>query len=303
MMLIVAAIGLVAKGPAAAEADLAADAGQSLSLLPFISDISRMQLVGQVAGSGTSSQVVVRGNYAYIDEGRQLVVLDITNPAAPTVVGKSPPLEVGFTNLTVAGNIASVSYTHLDVYKRQFYSNALAYAPLYVAGRLTGAFDSRADILPLESVAMGTVRTPQPAAVLLNRSVSLAMGVGTVALLYFIGRVLFDRPDVGLLAALLLAVAPNPTYHSRIVTTDAMVTFFILLTMLMAALIWRQGRTRHYVLAGLAVGLAAGTKYNGAMVALIAVSYTHLAAGAHRRSSWRRRWPSFGAGQGWPPAT
>ena len=80
MMLIVAAIGLVAKGPAAAEADLAADAGQSLSLLPFISDISRMQLVGQVAGSGTSSQVVVRGNYAYIDEGRQLVVLDITNP-------------------------------------------------------------------------------------------------------------------------------------------------------------------------------------------------------------------------------
>lgn len=173
-----------------------------------------------------------------------------------------------------------------------FYSNALAYAPLYVAGRLTGAFDSRADILPLESVAMGTVRTPQPAAVLLNRSVSLAMGVGTVALLYFIGRVLFDRPDVGLLAALLLAVAPNPTYHSRIVTTDAMVTFFILLAMLMAALIWRQGRTRHYVLAGLAVGLAAGTKYNGAMVALI-VPLAHFL-----RAGWRgwRDGRLYGAG-------
>lgn len=160
-----------------------------------------------------------------------------------------------------------------------FYTNALAYTPLYLGGRLTGAFDDRADILPLQSVAMGTTRAPQPAAVLLNRSISLAMGVGTVALLYFIGCALFNRPDVGLLAALLLAVAPNPTYHSRIVTTDAMVTFFIMLTMLMAALIFRQGRTRHYLLAGLAVGLAAGTKYNGAMVALVVPLAHFLRAG------------------------
>ena len=113
MMLIVAAIGLVAKGPAAAEADLAADAGQSLSLLPFISDISRMQLVGQVAGSGTSSQVVVRGNYAYIDEGRQLVVLDITNPAAPTVVGKSPPLSIRRRRHSELGIVGSISARRL----------------------------------------------------------------------------------------------------------------------------------------------------------------------------------------------
>ena len=116
-----------------------------------------------------------------------------------------------------------------------FYGNALAYTPLYLAGRLTGAFDDRADILPLESVAMGTVRAPQPAAVLLNRGLSLLMGVGTVALLYFIGIALTNRPAVGLIAALLLAVAPNHTFHSRIVTTDATVTFIIMLTMLMAA--------------------------------------------------------------------
>jgi len=165
-----------------------------------------------------------------------------------------------------------------------FYSNALVYAPFYLGGRLSGAFDDRSDILPLESVAMGTVRAPQPAAVLLNRLVSLVMGVGTVALLYFIGRALFDRPDVGLLAALLLAVAPNHTFHSRIVTTDAMVTFFIVLTMLMAALIFHQGRTRHYVLAGLAVGLAAGTKYNGAIIALVVPLAHFLRIG---RRGWR----------------
>lgn len=173
-----------------------------------------------------------------------------------------------------------------------FYTNALAYTPLYLGGRLSGAFDSRADILPLESVTMGTVRAPQPAAVLLNRGLSLVMGVGTVALLYFIGHILTDRPAVGLLAALLLAVAPNHVYHSRIVTTDAMVTFFIVLTLLMAALIFRQGRTRHYVLAGLAVGLAAGTKYNGAMVALV-VPLAHFL-----RAGWRgwRDWRLYAAG-------
>ena len=168
-----------------------------------------------------------------------------------------------------------------------FYSNALAYTPYYLGGRLTGAFDSRADILPLDSLAMGTVRAPQPTAVLFNRGLSLLMGLGTVALLYFIGLVLYDRPAVGLLAALMLAVAPNHTFHSRIVTTDATLTFFTVLTMLMAALILRQGRTRHYLLAGLAVGLAGGTKYNGAMVALVVPAAHFLRVGWPGWRDWR----------------
>lgn len=156
-----------------------------------------------------------------------------------------------------------------------FYTNALVYTPLYLSGRLTGAFDSRDDIVPLDSLAMGAVKTRQPAAVLLNRGLSLVVGLGTVVLLYATGRVLYDRASVGLVAALLLAVWPQHAYHSRVVTTDAMVTFFVVLAFLMAALIFRRGQTWHYVGAGLAVGLAAGTKYNGGMIAL-AVPLAHF---------------------------
>ena len=156
-----------------------------------------------------------------------------------------------------------------------FYANALAYTPLYLSGRLTGEFDARDDIVALDSLAMGAVKTRQPAAVLLNRGLSLLCGLGTVVLLYAIGRVLYDRASVGLVAALLLAVWSQHAYHSRIVTTDAMVTFFIVLAFFMAALIFRQGNTWHYVGAGLAVGLATGTKYNGGMIAL-AVPLAHF---------------------------
>jgi 4-amino-4-deoxy-L-arabinose transferase-like glycosyltransferase len=130
---------------------------------------------------------------------------------------------------------------------------------------------------------MGTTRAPQPAAVLLNRGVSLALGVGTVLLLYVIGRVLYGRPAVGLVAALLLAVSPNHVYHSRIITPNAMATFFVMLTFLGAALIFREGKTRHYALAGLALGLAAGTKYNAAMIAL-SIPLAHF---------FREGWPGW----------
>ncbi len=162
-----------------------------------------------------------------------------------------------------------------------FYTNALAYTPLYLSGRLTGAFDARDDIMKFDFLTMGAAKTPQPAAVVLNRSVSLVVGLGTIILLYAIGCALYDRATVGLLAALFLAVWPQHIYHSSIVTTDAMVTFFIVLTFFMAALIFRQGKTRYYVGAGLAVGLAAGTKYNGAMIALV-VPLAHFL-----RAGWR----------------
>ena len=162
-----------------------------------------------------------------------------------------------------------------------FYANAFAYTPLYLSGRLTGAFDSRDDIIELDSLAMGAVRSRQPAAVLLNRGVSLLVGVGTVVLLFAIGRVLDGRASAGLVAALLLAVWPQHAYHSRVVTTDAMLTFFIMLAFLMAALIFRRGQTWHYLGAGVAVGLAAGTKYNGAMIALT-VPLAHFL-----RAGWR----------------
>lgn len=149
-----------------------------------------------------------------------------------------------------------------------FYGNAAVYAPLYLKGWLSGEFRNPADILSLDFLAMGTAKAPQPEAILLNRGLSLAAGLGTVVLLYFIGHILYANSSIGLVAALLLAVSPNHVYQSRIVTPDAMTTFFVVLTFLTAALIFRHGKTLSYILAGASLGLAAGTKYNGATIAL-----------------------------------
>ena len=87
---------------------------------------------------GGSRGVAVQGNYAYVGEGRRLIIFDISNPDAPVVVGKTPRMPRRVSDVAVAGdyayvtngdgilrivNVANrsapVSYTHLDVYKRQ----------------------------------------------------------------------------------------------------------------------------------------------------------------------------------------
>jgi hypothetical protein len=49
-----------------------------------------VEFVGHIGG--TTNAVFVEGNYAYIGEGPRLTILDISNPAALTVVGKTMPL-------------------------------------------------------------------------------------------------------------------------------------------------------------------------------------------------------------------
>ncbi|WP_162292493.1 ArnT family glycosyltransferase [Candidatus Promineifilum breve] len=160
-----------------------------------------------------------------------------------------------------------------------FYLNALAHAPYYALGRALGVFAARTDILLPTSLVMGTNYAPMPTAVLLSRGVTVAAGVGAVLLVYLIGRRLTGRRAVGLTAALLLALSPTHVYHSRIVTPDAFVTFFALLTLLMAVHVFQGGRTWAYVAAGIAVGLTASAKYNGALVAVVVPAAHFLRVG------------------------
>lgn len=49
-----------------------------------------VELVGHIGGA--TAAVAVHGHYAYVGEGPQLTVLDVSDPNLPRVVGKSPPL-------------------------------------------------------------------------------------------------------------------------------------------------------------------------------------------------------------------
>ena len=80
--------------------------------------------------------------------------------------------------------------------------NALAYLPYYLAGKVLGPFQVRADLPEPQMLALGIGRIAMPSLVLMGRSVTLLFGVATVWLVYLLGRRLTpDLPTVGWLAA------------------------------------------------------------------------------------------------------
>jgi 4-amino-4-deoxy-L-arabinose transferase-like glycosyltransferase len=149
-----------------------------------------------------------------------------------------------------------------------YYINAIAYVPYYLIGKLLGIFTSRNDILAPISLIMGVVRAPMPSIVLLGRTITVIFGVGSVVLIYIIGKQLTGKAIVGMLAALMLAVAIPNVSLSRYITPDTFVVFFATASFLASVLIYKQGKTRYYVIAGICVGLTASTKYNGGLIVL-----------------------------------
>ena len=149
-----------------------------------------------------------------------------------------------------------------------FYVNSLAYIPYYLAGKLLGVLHDPNDIAAPLSLAMGVTRAQMPTTVLLGRSVTVIFGVGCVLLTFLIGTQLTSNTTVGLLAALMMAMSPTDVWNNRLVTPDTFVTFFALSSFLTSVLVFQQGRTWHYIAAGICVGLTASSKYNGGLIAL-----------------------------------
>lgn len=149
-----------------------------------------------------------------------------------------------------------------------FYLNFLAYIPYYLFGKLLGIFQTPDSILAPVKVVMGGTYAPMPTVVLLGRFLSVGFGIGSVLLAYLIGKRLTARAWVGLLAALLVAVSPTTVWHSRWITPDTMAAFFTLASVYASLLVYQEGRTRHYVIAAVCIGLAASSKYNAVLTVL-----------------------------------
>jgi len=132
---------------------------------------------------------------------------------------------------------------------------------VFLAGAMRGAWHSLAQVGPSDFYVHG-------------RTVTALIGTATVGLLFAAAR----RWGVttALLAAALLAVAPNHTRESHFVLTDVPTAFFSTLALLMSLRALEQPATRAFALAGLSVGLAASCKYNGSMAVVLPV----IAAGA-----------------------
>ncbi|MGH3510472.1 MAG: ArnT family glycosyltransferase [Nocardioidaceae bacterium] len=107
-----------------------------------------------------------------------------------------------------------------------------------------------------------------------GRYVAAAFGVGMIALMYPLGRVLFNA-RVGALAAVLLAVMPYRVIVSRQIILDGPMTFFATAALTCLAIAARRRNGRWLLAAGACIGLGALCKEPGIIV--LASAFTFLA--------------------------
>jgi 4-amino-4-deoxy-L-arabinose transferase-like glycosyltransferase len=126
----------------------------------------------------------------------------------------------------------------------------------FIFGAMSGQWHALKDVSALDFYAWGRV-------------VTAFLGTATVALVYFAGLRWGTR--YALLAAGLMAVMPLHVRESHFVLTDVPMTFFVTLTLVLSLRASERAKLGGFVLAGAAAGLAAGTKYNGAIALVLPV--------------------------------
>lgn len=99
------------------------------------------------------------------------------------------------------------------------------------------------------------------------RIVAAAMGIAAVWVVYWSAKRLWGTAEA-LLAALVLCIAPLHVQHSHFSTVDVPSTVFVAACLGYAGLVLTRGSWRDYLLCGVMVGLAAGTKYNAGLIVL-----------------------------------
>jgi len=114
---------------------------------------------------------------------------------------------------------------------------------------------------------------------LVARVVVAVIGAVGAIVVYMVGRVLIDR-RAGLVAASLMAVSFLPVHWSHFATNDVAAMVAGTVSLLGSVLVLRNHHLGGYVLAGVSLGLASGTKYTAGIVILplLAAAFCHWRA-------------------------
>ena len=129
----------------------------------------------------------------------------------------------------------------------------------------------------------GAFAADPTAAFALARGASAFLGALAVPLTAIAGARLFEDRRVGVVAGALLAVAFLPVHYSHFALNDAPTLAPLALCLVGVAGIYRTGRTREYVLAGVALGVAIATKYTAGIVLVTVVAAAFASPIAHAR--------------------
>ncbi|WP_157436043.1 ArnT family glycosyltransferase [Actinospica robiniae] len=120
---------------------------------------------------------------------------------------------------------------------------------------------------------MGINQTSDPDMVLFLRLITVALSVGLCLLVYGLVRHITGRRWVAVGCGLLGATSPLLITNGVFITPDTYSAFFSTATLAGALAVVRRGKRLDYVLAGLAVGLAWGSKYDIVCSVPVIVAY------------------------------
>jgi 4-amino-4-deoxy-L-arabinose transferase-like glycosyltransferase len=140
------------------------------------------------------------------------------------------------------------------------YAVAGIWAIYYHLGKISGKFANVTDF-------MDSFQDDPTVFILLGRLLTVLLSVGTIALVYIIGTKMYNR-RAGIFAALFLTFSHVHNKISHYQVPDAPMVFFFMLSFLFIWHIYKRGKPKDYILAGLFAGLAMATKYGGQMLFL-----------------------------------
>lgn len=155
--------------------------------------------------------------------------------------------------------------------------------PLRSIGQ-TGVF--RFDHTPLYLYLLSLIPVPSAAGVLLARLATMAFGLGSIWLVFLIGKQIAGAPS-GFAAALLLALNPFFALYSFFVRMEVPMVFWSLLGLLLIMTNEGNQRPRRLALAGLALAIAVLLKEVALLIVGYSVAYMLLIGNHNRRWPWR----------------
>ena len=118
----------------------------------------------------------------------------------------------------------------------------------------------------------GINRTTDPHLLIVLRLITVILSIGVCVVVWGICYLITRRWWAATCAGLLLAVSPLMVANGVLVTPDTYSAFFTALGLLAAIWLMRRSSRLNYVLAGAAVGLAAGAKYNAVVIAVAVIA-------------------------------
>ena len=150
------------------------------------------------------------------------------------------------------GQVRNFAYGHLPLYLQSFVGHTLARLGRWLLARGTA---NKTAMFLLSCAEYGGVT-------LVGRSLSALFDLGTIALVYLIGRRVYGQ-EVGLLGAALIAVAVTHVQLAHFATFDTITTFFTTLATWGAVLAVQSKRWEWpALLSGAAVGMAVASKFS-----------------------------------------